>query len=128
MAKSDINLPIAYPVKSVNVLAPEGSVKLTSAQLTSAGSRQTQSGNMVNFVGGNLAAGSSLAMQLSAPNVAAPGGRRKVPLVTASPTSPSSALLLVAVPSSRLPGRSTTGRRRGRPRGTPRWKRGKTNC
>ena len=97
--KLDINLPIAYPVKSVNVLAPEGSVKLTSAQLTSAGSRQTQSGNLVNFVGGNLAAGSSLAIQLSgAVNLAAPGG---APASASTTTSPvlivAAALLLVAV-------------------------------
>ena len=54
---STCSLPMAYPVKSVNVLVPEGGVKLTSPQLTAAGSRQTQGGNMVNFVGGNLAAG-----------------------------------------------------------------------
>jgi membrane protein implicated in regulation of membrane protease activity len=80
-------------------LVPEGSVNLTSAQLTSAGSRQTQSGNMVNFVGGNLAAGSSLAMQLGgAVNLAAPGG---APASASTTTSPvlivAAALLLVAV-------------------------------
>ena len=63
--KLDVSLPMAYPVKSVNVLVPDPGPKLTSPQLASAGSRQTQGGNMLNYVGGNLAAGASLALQIS---------------------------------------------------------------
>jgi len=36
--KLDIKLPLVYAVKNINVLVPEGDVKLTSAQLTLAGS------------------------------------------------------------------------------------------
>ena len=97
--KLDLSLPVIYPVKSVNVLAPEGGVKLTSAQLTLAGSRAVQGGNMVNFVGGNLAAGSTLAMQLSGAATVAVSGAPPTSASTA--TSPvliiAAALLLVAV-------------------------------
>jgi len=58
--KLDLQVPMAYPVKSINVLVPEGGAKLTSPQLTESGVRPTESGNMVNFVGSNLAAGASL--------------------------------------------------------------------
>ena len=96
--KLDMSLPMAYPVKSVNVLIPESGPKLTSPQLTSAGSRQTQGGNMLNYVGGNLAAGASLALQISgAANAAAtggtPSGSASMPWVLIA----SAALLLVAV-------------------------------
>ncbi len=94
----DISLPMAYPVKSVNVLVPESGPKLTSPQLTSAGSRQTQGGNMLNYVGGNLAAGTSLALQISgAANAPAtsgtPSGSAGAPWVLIA----GAALLLVAV-------------------------------
>ena len=96
--KLDVSLPMAYPVKSVNVLVPDPGPKLASSQLTSAGSRQTQGGNMLNYVGGSLAAGASLALQISgAANTATTGG------TPSGSTSPpwvliaSAALLLVAV-------------------------------
>lgn len=97
--KLDLNLPVVYPVSSINVLVPEGGIKLSSPQLTSAGSRPVQGGNMANFVGGNLPAGSSLVVQLSgAANLAAPGA---APASATTPTSPvlivAAALLLVAV-------------------------------
>jgi cytochrome c-type biogenesis protein CcmI len=96
--KLDMSLPMAYPVKSVNVLVPDPGPKLTSPQLTSAGSRQTQGGNMLNYVGGNLAAGASLALQISgAVNAPAtsgtPAGSTSTPWVLIA----SAALLLVAV-------------------------------
>jgi mono/diheme cytochrome c family protein len=90
--KLDINLPVVYAVKSINVLVPEGGIKLTSAQLTLAGSRAVQGGNMVNFVGGDLDAGSTLAMQLSgAATVAVPGA------VSTSAGTAISPVLIVAV-------------------------------
>jgi hypothetical protein len=96
--KLDVSLPMAYPVKSVNVLVPDPGPKLASSQLTSAGSRQTQGGNMLNYVGGSLAAGASLALQISgAANTATTGG------TPSDSTSPpwvliaSAALLLMAV-------------------------------
>jgi len=90
--KLDVSLPMAYPVKSVNVLVPDPGPKLTSSQLTSAGSRQTQGGNMVNYVGGNLAAGASLALQISgAANAATTGG------VSSGSTSPPWVLIASAV-------------------------------
>ena len=97
--KLDLKVPMVYPVKSVNVLVPEGGVKLTSQQLTESGTRPTQSGNMANFVGGNLAAGTSLAMQLGgAPSPAAATGATAL---SGQPASPillvAAALLLVAV-------------------------------
>ena len=97
--KLDINLPLVYAVKNINVLVPEGDVKLTSAQLTLAGSRAVQGGNMVNFVGGNLAAGSTLAMQLSgAAAVAVPGAASASAGMATSPILiAAAALLLVAV-------------------------------
>jgi hypothetical protein len=90
--KLDLNLATAYPVKSVTVLVPEGGVNLSSAQLSAAGARATQGGNMLNFVGGNLAAGQPLALRLSgaptsAPTEAAPG---------VSPLLIASAVLLLA--------------------------------
>ena len=95
--KLDVNLPMAYLVKNVNVLVPDPGPKLTSSQLTSAGSRQTQGGNMMNYVGGSLAAGASLALQISgAANTATTGG------IPSGSTSPpwvliaSAALLLAA--------------------------------
>jgi len=92
--KLDLNLTPSYPIRSVNVLVPEGGVNLSSAQLSAVGTRATQGGNMLNFVGGNLAAGQALALQLSgAPTVApteAPTGRVS-PLLVAS-----AVLLLVA--------------------------------
>ncbi len=94
----DLSLPMAYPVKSVNVLVPDPGPKLTSSQLTSSGSRQTQGGNMQNYVGGSLAAGASLALQISgAANATTTSG------ISSDSTSPpwvlvaSAALLLVAV-------------------------------
>jgi len=88
--KLDLKVPIAYPAKSVNVLVPEGGAKLTSPQLTESGTRPTQGGNMVNFVGSNLAAGSSLALQLSgAPSTSGAG-------VTASGNQTVSPILIVA--------------------------------
>lgn len=95
--KLDLSLPTAYPVRNVNVLVPEDGVKLASAQLSAAGTRDTQNGTMLNFVGGNLAAGQSVALQLSgAPSFAvtgeAPaGGASASPLLIAS-----AVLLLVA--------------------------------
>jgi len=96
--KLDMSLPMAYPVKSVNVLVPDPGPKLTSPQLTSAGSRQTQGGNMLNYVGGNLAAGASLALQISgAANTAATGGTPSGSTSTPWVLIASAALLLVAV-------------------------------
>lgn len=96
--KLDVNLPMAYPVKSVNVLVPEGGAKLTSPQLNAAGTRPTQSGNMVNFVGGGIAAGQSLALQLAGAIAPAPMGAAAQ---ASQPVSPilivAAALLLVAV-------------------------------
>jgi len=84
---------MAYPIKSVTALAPEGGVNLSSAQLSAAGVRATQSGNMLNFTGGNLAAGQPLAVQLA-------GAPTLAPAETAPGTSPlliaSAVLLLVA--------------------------------
>jgi hypothetical protein len=96
--KLNVSLPMLYPVKSVNVLAPEGGVKLTSPQLSEAGTRPTQGGNMVNYVGGNLAAGSSLAVQLSgAPNLAGPGTSAPASQGASPILIVAAALLLVAV-------------------------------
>jgi len=96
--KLDINLPIAYPVKSLNVLVPEGGVQLASPQLTSAGSRPVQGGNMLNFVGGNLAAGASLALQLSGAPAVAAGSALPSGITSVSPVLiVAAALLLVAV-------------------------------
>jgi hypothetical protein len=95
--KLDVNLPTAYPVKSVNVLVPDPGPKLTSSQLTFAGSRQTQVGNMQNYVGGNLAAGANLALQISgAANTTTTG---RIPSGSTSPPwilIASAALLLAA--------------------------------
>jgi len=94
----DLALPMAYPVRSVIALVPEGGVKLASPQLTEAGTRATQGGNLVNYVGGNIAAGQTLMLQLSgAPRLAAAGES-----ASGGPSAPpmliiSAALVLVAV-------------------------------
>jgi hypothetical protein len=95
--KLDMNLTMPYRVKNVNVLVPEGGIQLTSGQLSSAGVRQTQGGNMLNYVGGNLEAGQNLAVQLSGTaNVTSTGATS----ASSSSVSPvlivSAALLLVA--------------------------------
>lgn len=93
--KLDLDLTAAYPVKNVNVLVPEGGVKLTSAQLAAAGSRDTQNGTMLNFVGGGLAAGQAFALQLSGtPNLEAAGGL-SAGTSGASPLLVASAILLL---------------------------------
>ena len=94
--KLDLDLTAAYPIRSVNVLVPEDGVKLTSAQLAAAGSRDTQTGRMLNFVGGGVAAGQAFALQLSgAPSLGAAGG---APVGTSgvSPLLVASAILLLA--------------------------------
>jgi len=91
--KLDLNLTTAYPVRSVNVLAPEGGVQLSSAQLSAAGTRATQGGNMLNFVGGSLAAGQSLALQLSGAPAFAP---TEASAEGVSPLLIASAILLLA--------------------------------
>jgi hypothetical protein len=96
--KLDLQVPVAYPVKSINVLVPEGGARLTSPQLTESGVRPTQGGNMVNFVGGNLAAGASLVLQLSgAPSVSAPGTAAPASQTASPILIVAAALLLVAV-------------------------------
>ncbi len=96
--KLDLQVPMAYPVKSINVLVPEGGAKLTSPQLTESGTRPTQGGNMVNFVGSDLAAGASLALQLSGAPSASASGTTAPTSQTASPILiVAAALLLVAV-------------------------------
>jgi len=90
-SRLDLELVMSYPVRSIVVLAPEAGLRLNSAQLTAAGWRQTQSGSMMSYVGGNLAAGQSLVLHLSgAPGVA--------PNEAAMPLLPliGAALLLVA--------------------------------
>jgi len=92
----EMALPLAYPVRSLNVLIPEGSLQLTSQQLAPAGTRATQGGNMINFVGGNLAAGQSLVLQLSgsiATGALAPGVGAGTPWAVIV----AAALLLIAV-------------------------------
>jgi hypothetical protein len=94
--KLDLDLTAAYPIRSINVLVPEDGVKLASAQLAAAGSRDTQNGRMLNFVGGGMAAGQAFALQLSgAPSLGAAGG---APAGTSgvSPLLVASAILLLA--------------------------------
>jgi hypothetical protein len=96
--KLDLNWKMPYAIKSINVLIPEGNAKLTSAQLTRADVRPTQGGNMVNFVGSDIAAGQSVAIQLAGAISAVPAGESPVGSVTASPVLiVAAALLLVAV-------------------------------
>jgi cbb3-type cytochrome c oxidase subunit III len=95
--KLDVNLKMPYSVKSINVLVPESQAKLASSQLTQSGVRQTQTGNMVNYIGGNIAAGQSLVLQLTGA-VAALASQPSASNVAASPVLiVASALLLVAV-------------------------------
>jgi hypothetical protein len=95
--KLDVNLKMPYPVKNVNVLVPEGGIKLTSAQLNSAGVRQTQGGNMLNYVGGSLEAGQILAVQLSGTADGTLAGTTSASGASVSPVLVvSAALLLVA--------------------------------
>lgn len=68
----DVALPTVYPVQNINVLIPEGGLQLSSSQLTSAGSRQTQAGAYLNLVGGPLSPGESLSFHVSGAQVAQP--------------------------------------------------------
>jgi uncharacterized protein HemX len=78
------------------VLVPEGGVKLASTQLAVAGSRDTQNGRMLNYVGGSIAAGQAFALQLSgAPSQGAAGGA-PAEAGGVSPLLVASAILLLA--------------------------------
>ena len=63
--KADIAVALPIPVDAAVVMVPEGSVKLTSDQLQSTGSRQVQGVNLEMFTASNLPADSTLEMTLS---------------------------------------------------------------
>lgn len=94
-SKLDVNLTMMYPVRNVNVLVPASGVKLDSAQLAAAGTRPTQGGNMLNYVGGNLAAGQSLALHLSGAVNAVPTDEASAASSGVSPALIAGAVLLL---------------------------------
>lgn len=94
--KLDLDLTAAYPIRNVNVLVPEGGVMLTSGQLAATGSRDTQNGKMLHFVGGGLAAGQAFALQLSGAPSLEPAGQASTGIGGVSPLLVASAILLLA--------------------------------
>jgi len=91
--KLDLDLTAAYPIRSVNVLVPEGGVELTSGQLAASGSRDTQNGTMLNYVGGGLVAGQAFALQLSGAPSLGPAGAAQAGAGGVSPLLVASAIL-----------------------------------
>ena len=63
--KAELNIPIPMEVDAAVIMMPEGTVKLTSDQLQSTGTRQVQGINLEMFTASGLQAGSTLEMTLS---------------------------------------------------------------
>jgi len=63
--KADVTITLPVAVNAAVIMMPEGSVKLTSNQLQSTGTRQVQGVNLEMFTASSLAAGSTLEMNLS---------------------------------------------------------------
>lgn len=63
--KADVAITVPIPVDAAVIMMPEGSVKLTSPQLQSTGTRQVQGVNLEMFSAANLPAGSVLDLSLS---------------------------------------------------------------
>ncbi len=63
--KADVAITLPIPVDAAVIMMPEGSVKLTSPQLQSTGTRQVQGVNLQMFSASNLPAGSVLDLSLS---------------------------------------------------------------
>lgn len=63
--KAEVNIPIPMEISAAVVMMPEGTVKLTSDQLQSTGTRQVQGINLEMFTAAGLQAGSTLEMTLS---------------------------------------------------------------
>jgi mono/diheme cytochrome c family protein len=69
--KLKVSLPVSVPVESVNVMLPEGNIKLKSSQLVDGGVRQSQGINFTLFTGDAIAAGGTLDLEISGKNAAA---------------------------------------------------------
>jgi len=65
-----VSLPVSIPVESVNVMLPEGNIKLKSSQLVDGGIRQSQGMNFTLFTGDSIMAGGTLDLEISGKNAA----------------------------------------------------------
>jgi cbb3-type cytochrome c oxidase subunit III len=66
-----ISLPVSVNVESVNVMLPEGNIKMKSSQLVDGGVRQSQGMNYALFTGDSIPAGGTLEMEISGKTSAA---------------------------------------------------------
>lgn len=85
----NLKLPVSLPVQAVIVMVQDVGLKLKSAQLTSAGSRDVQGMNFQVYNGANLTQGGALDISLS--------GRVKTSTETAGVTQSSSTGLLIGL-------------------------------